>query len=110
MHSRYFLIDCQHLTLVRLHIKICFSVPLEESAGMASWVCSPTQKLALAVLPWGTGMDTSSQHSLVPALCPTCFAQSHYPPALFSQRSLCPPLSSLGLYCQRICCCENNLP
>lgn len=75
MHSRYFLIDCQNLTLVRFHIKICFSVPLEQSAGMASWVCSPTQKLALAVLSWGTGMDTQfsalSGPQLVPyLLCP----------------------------------------
>ena len=31
-------VDCQHLTLIRVHIKFCFLGPLEQLAGLGSWV------------------------------------------------------------------------
>lgn len=46
-HNIYFLIDCQHLTMIRFHIITLLPAPPDQSEGLATGVCSPTQNQGL---------------------------------------------------------------
>lgn len=110
MYAQCTLTDCQHLTLVRFHIKICFLAPLSSQKAWPPGPAAPPRSRHRAVLPLGEGLDTPVLSSLCrPPIMPCCICPVPGCTCPLQTEEPWPLLSSWGLRCQSAYCCGSSL-